>query len=118
MKSKKSTYFAIVFLLSFLTSFGINTYQYNSCSFHRSTVKVSKDIVLSSSLDANASQDNLLFEENENETEDGFELQSFVLPFFISYFQFEVSTPLLVSVKPLTEKLTNPIYIAVCNFRI
>jgi hypothetical protein len=60
----------------------------------------------------------LMFEKNENETEDGFQAQSFSLPFFVSYFQFEVSEPDHFFVQPVTKADINPIYLAVCNFRV
>jgi len=60
-----------------------------------------------------------LSEKNETENdESNFELQALALPFLISYFHFEVSAPLSVSVQPLTEKTAHPIYVSVCNFRI
>lgn len=118
MKLKKSTYFAFLFLLGFLTSFGINTYQTSSFSQIKENSTFSKDLQIASSTNSAAAQDNLLFEENENETEDGFELQSYTLPFFIAHFQYKVSNSKFISAQPLAEKQTNPIYISVCNFRI
>jgi hypothetical protein len=59
-----------------------------------------------------------VFEQNERETEDGMEAQAFILPFMISFLQFSVGQPRYYSDQLLTEKLTNPIYLSVCNFRI
>jgi len=64
----------------------------------------------------------LLCEKNENETENKNENrmqdQAFLLPFFFSYFQFEVSESPTITVEPLAVKQTNPIYLTVCNFRV
>lgn len=60
----------------------------------------------------------ILLEKNENEIEKNLCAQSFFLPFYISFFQFEISQPVAFFAKPLAEKQTNPIYIEVRNFRI
>ncbi|MEO6303890.1 MAG: hypothetical protein ABIP51_12030 [Bacteroidia bacterium] len=60
----------------------------------------------------------LIIEENENETESGFDVQAFVLPFLVSFLQISPAQDRHFSVSPLSEKLTNPIYLSVCNFRI
>lgn len=120
MKLSRSTYFSIFFLLCFVASFGAKTVQdLNSKSSigkfnHKELALVSHKYDSSSS-----SSDSLLEEsENENETEDVFFIQAFTLPYFITYFQYDVLKTQPVSANPLAEKLKNPIYIAVCNFRI
>lgn len=60
----------------------------------------------------------LIFEENENETESSFELQAFILPFFIAYSQVTSIHTQHFSESPFSEQLNNPIYLSVCNFRI
>lgn len=118
MKFNRATYFSLFFLMSFLVSFGTNTYKNIQTSVskidltHKGLTSFSNKETLSSS--------NLefLYEENENETENDFHIQSFILPFFISYFQYEVLQPVIFSAKPLAEKLANPIYISVRNFRL
>lgn len=60
----------------------------------------------------------LILEKSENETKSAFQAQVFLLPFFISYFQNDLIQSKLIFAQPLAEKETNPIYIAVCNFRI
>ncbi|MBA3682479.1 MAG: hypothetical protein H0W73_15145 [Bacteroidetes bacterium] len=60
----------------------------------------------------------LLFEENENETESDFELIAVLLPFLINYSQATSIPSQYFSVSPFSEKLTNPIYLSVGNFRI
>lgn len=70
------------------------------------------------SIDDNSSQ--LVIEEtnNEDELENGFELQSSFLSFFTSFFKTNFNQLVIPAFSPLVEKLTNPIYISVCNFRI
>ncbi|HRG01465.1 MAG TPA: hypothetical protein PKZ75_10135 [Bacteroidia bacterium] len=118
MKLNKSTYFSLFFLFCFLASFSANTYKSISTLPTKSIFKNSKSIVISSKEEASTNVNDFLFEENETENENDFQAQSFLLPFFIAYFQYEVFQPKFFSAKPLAEKLTNPIYIKVCNFRI
>lgn len=61
---------------------------------------------------------NLLLEKSENETEKCLSIQSFYLPSYLSYFQFEAAHQHLNFSEILTEKLTYSIYIQICNFRI
>lgn len=76
-------------------------------------------LLISSSKDADSSSDKeFLFEENETNSENEFQVQSFILPFLISCSQYEVFEPIIISAQPLAEKLSNPIYLSVCNFRI
>ena len=85
----------------------------NTDSFHiKHHISCKKEIGDSSS--------QLLIEEsgNENETEDGFEIQAFFLPFLISYVNFDSFIVPTQPVTPVIEKIINPIYISVCNFRI
>jgi len=74
---------------------------------------------LSSKQDAvNDGSSQQLSEKNETENESDFELQALILPFFISYFQLEISQPVIQQAQPLAEKTSSPIYVSVCNFRI
>ena len=118
MKLNKSTYFSLFFLFCFLASFSANTYKSINTKLATCSLKHSKAISLSSKEDKSLSDNEFLFEENETETENDFQAQVFTLPFFITYFQYESFQPKPISAQPLAEKLTNPIYIAVCNFRI
>lgn len=118
MKLSKSTYFAFFFLFCFLASFSANTYKNINSSFSKTILKHSKTATVSSKEENSKLDNEFLFEETENETENDFQAQVFTLPFFITYFQYESFQPKLISVQPLAEKLTNPIYIEVCNFRI
>ena len=118
MKLSKSTYFSIFFLFCFLASFSVNTYKNINTTVSKSDSQHSKIISFSCKENNSIADNEFLFEENESETENNFQAQIFILPFFITYFQYELFQPKLISAKPLAEKLTNPIYIEVCNFRI
>lgn len=65
-----------------------------------------------------ATTTDFLFEKNETETENSFQAQVFLLPSFLSNFQYQVVQTSFISSKSLVEKLTNPIYISYCNIRI
>lgn len=118
MKLSKSTYFAFFFLFCFLASFSANTYRSINTSVTKFSIKHSKTITVSSK-EENAAVDNeFLFEETENETENDFQAQSFILPFFVTYFQYEKLNAVTFVENSVAEKLSNPIYISVCNFRI
>ena len=118
MKLNKSTYFSLFFLFCFLASFSVNSYlsfnakEKSHCNLNHHTSSYSQKE------DNSSSNSDLLFEENENEVEDGFQIQAITIPCFIAYFLSEVSQTKIISAEPLAEKLTTPIYLAVCNFRI
>ncbi len=118
MKLSKSTYLSFFFLICFLASFCANTYKNVNSYVPKHTVKHTKTASFNTKEHNTIVDNELLFEETENESENDFQAQFSILPFFISYFQFEIVKPLTFSVKPLSEKLSTPIYIAVCNFRI
>lgn len=118
MKLNKSTYFALFFLINFLVSFGTNTYKNSQSIIPKLDLNHTKAISFSNKGANSISNPEFLYEEGENESENELQIQSFHLPFFISYFQYEVLQPISVSTKPLVEKLSNPIYISICNFRI
>ncbi len=118
MKINKSAYFSIFFLLCFITSFGAKTLQNLNTNTSFKKFNTKELDVVSNKYDKTSSSSDFLFEENENEVEDGLGLQAFILPYFITYFQYEVLKPQTIFANPLAEKLKNPIYIAVCNFRI
>lgn len=118
MKINKPAYFSLFFLFCFLASFSANTYKNINTVSSRFEIKNSKTISFSTKQENNSNSNDVLFEENEGETENNFQAQVFTLPFFITYFQYEFFQPKLISAQPLAEKLTTPIYIEVCNFRI
>jgi len=118
MKLNKSTYFSAFFLLCFLSSFSAVTFKNLHTSFSKSEIQHQHHLSFSSEERNAAADTEFLFDETENESENDFEAQTLLLPFFISYFQYEQYIPKLISAKPLAEKLANPIYITVCNFRI
>jgi len=118
MKLSKSTYFAFFFLFCFLASFSASTYKNINISVSKSSVKHSKIISISPKEEGASLDNEFLFEETENETENDFQAQSFLLPFFVTYFQYEKVKPVAYTTSTIAEKLSNPIYISICNFRI
>lgn len=118
MKLNKSTYFSLFFLFCFLASFSVSTFQSINTKATKHCSLTHHSHSYSQKEDNSSSNSDLLFEENENETEDGFEIQAFIIPYFVAYFFNEVYQPKVISAKPLAEIYTNPIYLAVCNFRI
>lgn len=118
MKLNKSTYFSLFFLFCFLASFSANTFKNIQSIPSKSNVKNNKSLIISSKEECSSSASDFLFEENETENENDFQAQVFLLPFFISYFQYEVVKPFITSATPMADKLSTPIYMAVCNFRI
>lgn len=118
MKINKATYLSFFFLLCFLTSFGTRTYQNLNTTYSKTSFLSCKQCSLSTNETGKYMKTEFIFEENENESENDFELQALVLPFFISYFQNKLVQLKTISAPPLAEKLTNPIYLSVCNFRI
>jgi hypothetical protein len=118
MKFKKATYFSLFFLLSFIASVSASTISaYQSKAAAHLFSSKSSNSIHQGDFDSN-SQPDVLLEENENETENEFELHEFTLPFHFSYYIYDVTITSVVSVKPLTQKRANPIYLSVCNFRI
>jgi hypothetical protein len=73
---------------------------------------------VSAKKEVNTNFSQLLFEENENESKDAIELQVFSIPFLISHLDFYSNNLSNSFTTPLPAKLSNPIYLSVCNFRI
>ena len=118
LKTIKATYLSLFFLFCFLASFSVNTYKNTHTVYLKSHLITNKGFSLSNKEENSSPSDDFLFEENEIETENDFQAQVFTLPFFITYFQYDTFLPKFISAHPLAEKLTTPIYIEVCNFRI
>jgi hypothetical protein len=118
MKINKSTYFSIFFLLCFIASFGAKTLQNLNTKVSSNKYNTKELSVISNKYDCSSNNSDTILEENENEVEDGIGVQAFILPYFVTYFQYEVLKPQTIFANPLAEKLKNPIYIAICNFRI
>ena len=106
------------FLLCFLASFSASTYKSIYSKVSSCNISHNKISSVSSKVDCNLSDNEFLFEENETNSENDFQVQAILLPFFVSFFQNEVSQPTFTSAAPLAVKQSNPIYIEVCNFRI
>lgn len=118
MQRIKTKYLSLFFLVGFVTSLSANSIKnLNTVSFSSKTT-YTKSLTLSQKENSQNNGSDTLFEENENEVEDGLDVQMFTLPYLISCFQYEVFKPKPIFENPLTKKLTTPIYIEVCNFRI
>jgi hypothetical protein len=118
MTINKSTYFSFFFLICFLASFSAIAYKNINTVPAKAGMKNLKAISFSSKQGNGNSSNDFLYEENEVETGNDFQAQIVTLPFFVTYFQYELFQTKLFSAKPFAEKITNPIYIEVCNFRI
>mgnify|MGYP001598859581 CR=1 FL=1 len=118
MRLNKTTYFSLFFLFCFLASFSVNTFQSLNLTSVKGVAFKKESVSFSKKGQGTDTKADLLLEENENETEDGFNLPAFILPFSLSFSQFQTTIQNPVSAQPLAETITNPIYIAVCNFRI
>jgi len=118
MKFNKSTYFSLFFLICFIASFGAKTLQNLNTNPSFGKFNHKELAIVSHKYDSISSNSDSLVEESENETEDVFLIQAFTLPYFITYFQYDILKTQSVSANPFAEKLKNPIYIAICNFRI
>lgn len=120
MKICKTTYLSIFFLFCFTASLSASVIQNLRNSVQKSDLTHGKSSSVSNKEQNPNSGTSILLEKNENEIEieKNLYVQSFFLPFYISFFQFETSQPVVFYAKPLAEKQTNPIYIEVRNFRI
>jgi hypothetical protein len=118
MKFCKTTYLSLFFLFCFTASFSVNTIQNIQTTIQKLDIVHGKSYSVSTKEDSSATGTSILLEKNENESEKSLHVQSFVLPFYISSFQFELFQPVVFYASPLAEKQTNPIYIDIRNFRI
>jgi hypothetical protein len=118
MKMNKKTYFSVFFLLCFLASFSTAAYKNLHTSVSKSDLQHQFHLSFTSQENNSIASTEFLFEETESESENDFEAHIHLLPFFISHFQYELFRPKLIFAQPMAEKITNPIYIEVCNFRI
>jgi hypothetical protein len=59
-----------------------------------------------------------LLEERESETESDFELLALSIPFYFSYFEIKITHYEICATQSPLSKIINPIYLAVCNFRV
>ena len=118
MKSKKATYFSYILLFGFLSSFGLNTLRLDFAKPVSDKSKHESGFSLSGFSDTDNLQGGLLFEETENELEDGFEADLFTISFINACTGVLVFESIRFFSKSLFEKVTNPIYLSVCNFRI
>jgi hypothetical protein len=118
MKTNKSTCFSLFFLFCFLASFSASAYKNINTLASKTSFNNGKNITVSTKEENQAASTDLLFEENETENETDVQVLVFTLPFLITCFQYDSFQSKPISAQPLAEKLTTPIYIEVCNFRI
>jgi len=118
MKFCKTTYLSLLFLFCFTASFSATTIQNLRTSVHKIDPSHGKSSAVSTQEENAISGTNLLLEKNENESEKSLLVQSFILPFYSSFFQIGGFQPITYSASPLAETQTNPIYIGIRNFRI
>lgn len=118
MKFCKTTYLSLLFLFCFTASFSATALQNLRTSVHKIDPSHGKSSAVSTKEESTSSGTNLLLEKNENENEKSLLVQSFLLPFYSSFFHIGGFQPIAYSAGPLAEKQTNPIYIEVHNFRI
>lgn len=120
MKSKNSIYYPLLFTFCILASLIVGSYQNLIISASKSVVPSNKQTSLTDK-EQKATNNDLLFEEKETETESetsvGLKLLTNVLPYFIAFSQSETLRPASYT-SHLANKPNNPIYLSVCNFRI
>jgi hypothetical protein len=116
LKNKKSifTFFNLVLFISSLLFSTLNGFSAGKPNFHSHAVR--HEVNASQSTDNGCSE--MLFEKIENETEHDIHEQAILLPFSIAYFNLESPQFSRVHTQPIADKLSNPIYLSVCNFRI
>lgn len=117
MKSKRAKYLPFFFLIGFFFSFGLSVgisanLHTNEFFSHSKNYKHLNEKVFKTDLNE------VLIEENENEDEVEFDLALNLIPFFLEFTTIESSEITYHTFQNYTTKLSDPIYIKVCNFRI
>ncbi len=114
--------FSLFNLILFIGSFFFTSLTGFASTLNSQNPNHSQKQIVSKQGTENGGCSQLLFEKNETETENenesGTQVQAFLLPFFVSYSQFEISESPSITTAPLAVKQTNPLYLAVCNFRV
>lgn len=118
MRLNKKTYFSFFFLFCFLASFSINSITALKTDFSVQKVVKNHKYSYSQKEDTSSANTEVLFDENENEDEHDFALSIFIAPHIIVYVSGYNVSQKNISVNPLIEKQSTPIYLQVCNFRI
>ena len=118
MKSKAPIYYPLFFTFCILVSLVVGTYQSLSIPVSKSVIHSNKEVSFHNK-EQKATNNDLLFEEKESESETlvGLKLLTSVLPFFIALSPSETLLPVSY-ISHIANKPNNPIYISVCNFRI
>jgi hypothetical protein len=115
VKYKTSKYLPKFFLISFFISFSFNiclsaNFFSNQISTHTKDHLHFNEKVFKSSIDE------ILIEENENELE--FDLALSSMTFFLEFYNYTFPTITYTNIQSLVVKTTNPLYLAICNFRV
>jgi hypothetical protein len=119
MKSTISKYYTLFFSFCMLASLSVSIYQNIKTPVLKTNFKVSKHFSLMAN-EQHAAYNDILFEENKNKTFNDYKIWKNLTPYIFSHFQSEITLfpPSLHTFRPLAEKQTYSIYIAVCNFRV
>lgn len=118
MRSKNSIYYPLFFTFCILASLIVGSYQNLIIPASKSVVPSNKQTSFTDK-EQKATNNDLLFEEKETETETsvGLKLLTTVLPYFAAFSHSETLRPSSYT-SHLANKPHNPIYISICNFRI
>lgn len=120
MRLKNSIYYPLFFTFCILVALLVGSYQNLTIPASKSIIYSNKQTSVTNKEQA-ATNNDLLFEEKETETESetnvGLKLLTNVLPYFIAVTHSETLRPASYT-SHLANKPNNPIYISVCNFRI
>jgi hypothetical protein len=116
LKSKKNIFcvFNLILFIGYFTLLTANSFSETTSL--NDTFRTTQHVSAKKGVSDNFSQ--FLFEENENESKDAIELQVFSIPFLNPRLDFYSNHLFDSYICPLPSKVTNPIYIEVCNFRI
>jgi hypothetical protein len=112
---RKPTYFAILILPLFLLSLGLTIHKSNLVAVSSKKVP-SGDLNIQYSADLDNADYSLVYEENESE--DGVEIQDFVLPFLLGFHPLIFDNTSVTCFSELPIRELDAIYIAFHNFRI
>jgi len=118
VKFKESKYLPSFFLISFFVSFcfhiciSANAYSSQFTNSHPKDRLHLNEKMITSNLEE------IIFEETENENESEFDLALILISHFLGCSNTETNASNLACLQNFVPKAANPIYIAVCNFRI
>jgi hypothetical protein len=118
MNFKRSTYYSLFFLICFLTSLSVNAYRNSSGISAKHCDQHSLHFAFSSNDDSLPTNNDFLFEETEDETENDILAPEHSLPYFIFNLKCNSIQKTVFSVSKITINTAIPIYLSNRNFRI